>query len=237
MRSKNLTLSCKYLATLFLLTGWTVAEQPAKSHSDDPLKVVLERLDRTAAEFRSAEADFEWDAYQRVTEESEKQRGRVYFRKAGSETQMAADVTEPAPAKTVLFAGGKVQLYRPNIGRLDVYGTGKSNGAFEGFLVLGFGGSGRDLLKSFDVTYGGTEKINEVDTDRLELIPKGNKLRGMFNHIELWIDDRGVSIQQKLISPEGDYRLNRYSNVVLNKKIADSAFKLKISGKTQVVTH
>src|ERR1700676_385630 len=237
MQTQNLFLCCRYLSVLLLLTGCISAQQATKSTPDDRLKMVLERLDRTAAKFRSAEADFEWDQYQKIVDETEKQHGEVYFRKVGDDTQMVAEVSDPPPPKTVLFTEGKVQLFRPKNNHVDVYSTGKNKEAFESFLVLGFGGSGRGMLKSFEVTYGGPDKIDGADTDRLELVPKSDKVKGMFNHIELWIDARGISIQQKLISPEGDYRLNRYSNVVLNKKVSDNVFKLKTNSKTQFDIH
>lgn len=237
MQTQSRFLCCKRLCVLLLLTGCVSAQQATTSQPDDRLKMVLERLDRTAAKFRSAEADFEWDQYQKVVDEIEKQRGKVSFRKAGDDTQMVAEVTDPPPPKIVLFSEGKVQLFQPNTNHVDVYSTGKNREAFESFLVLGFGGTGRDMLKSFDVTYGGTDKIDGVDTDRLELVPKSDKVKGMFNHIELWIDARGISIQQKLISPEGDYRLNKYSNIVLDKKLSDNLFKLKTNSKTQIDIH
>jgi outer membrane lipoprotein-sorting protein len=237
MQTQNLFLRRKYLCVLFLLTGCVSAQQATKSQPDDRLKMVLERLDRTAAGFRSAEADFEWDQYQKVVDETDKQHGKVCFRRVGDDTQMVANVSDPPPSKTVLFTEAKVQLFQSNTNHVDVYSTGKSKEAFESFLVLGFGGSGRDMLKSFDVTYGGPDKIDGVDTDRLELVPKSDKVKGMFNHIELWIDARGISIQQKLISPEGDYRLNKYSNIVLDKKLSDNLFKLKTNSKTQVDIH
>jgi len=44
-----------------------------------------------------------------------------------------------------------------------------------------------------------------------------------------------VSVQQQFITADGDYRLAKYTNIVLNGKISDDAFKLKTSGKTTVV--
>ena len=150
---------------------------------------------------------------------------------------MAAYVTDPAPAKTVLFGGGKVQLYQVNTDHVDVYDTSKNSEAVESFLVLGFGGTGQDMVKSFEVSYAGFEKVNGADTDKLELVPKTEKVKGMLSHIELWIDSRGISVQQKFVWPEGDYRLACYTNIVLNKKIADSVFKLKTSGNVRLDNH
>lgn len=240
------TALCVLAVALLWLTGPVSAQQPAASQSSE-LQGVFARLDKTALEFRSAEASFEWDQYTKAVDEMDKQQGKVYFRKAGGKVEMFAHVIAPADApensaasaaeKFVLFSGGKVQLFQPSADHLDIYGTGKSNEAVESFLVLGFGGSSRDMLKLFDVAYGGREKVDGADTDRLELTPKAEKIKSMFSQIELWIDSRGISIQQKLITPEGDYRLNKYSDIVLNQKIPDSVFKLKTTSKTTVESH
>ena len=58
----------------------------------------------------------------------------------------------------------------------------------------------------------------------------------MFNLITLWIDPAiGVSVQQRFDEPSGDYRLTKYSNIQVNKKISNDVFKLKTSGKTKIV--
>jgi outer membrane lipoprotein-sorting protein len=104
-------------------------------------------------------------------------------------------------------------------------------------MVLGFGGSGKDMLKSFDVKYIAAEKLNGIDTAKLELVPKSVKGRNMFDHIWLWVDtSRGVSVQQQLFDPSGDYRVAKYSDIQLNQRIPDSAFKLKTTGKTKFVS-
>jgi outer membrane lipoprotein-sorting protein len=103
--------------------------------------------------------------------------------------------------------------------------------------VLGFGGSGHDLLKSFDVKYLGTEKVGEFNSAKLDLTPKSQKVRNTFAHIVLWIDPaRGVSLQQQLFEPSGDYRLAKYSTIELNQKISDSVFKIKTTPKTKTVS-
>jgi outer membrane lipoprotein-sorting protein len=202
-----------------------------------PLQQVLGRMDQTAANFRTTQATFVWDQYQKVVDETDTQKGTVYFRRSGNEVQMAADISDPAPPKYVLFTDSRVEVYQPKIDQVTRYNTGKDRSAFEGFLVLGFGGSGQDMLKSFTVSYIGTEKVNGVDTAKLELVPKSQKVRNTFDLIRLWIDPaRGVSVQQQLFAPSGDYRLAKYSDIQLNQKIPDDRFKLKTTGKTKVVS-
>ena len=194
-------------------------------------------MDQTAANFRTTQASFVWDQYQKVVDETDTQKGTVYFRRVGNEIQMAADISDPTSPKYVLFTDSKVEFYQPKIDQVTRWNTGKDRAAFESFLVLGFGGSGKDMLKSFDVSYIGTEKVDGVDTAKLELVPKSLKVRNTFDHIWLWIDpSRGVSVQQQLFAPSGDYRLAKYSDIQLNQKIPDTAFKLKTTGKTKFVS-
>ena len=84
--------------------------------------------------------------------------------------------------------------------------------------------------------FGGMEQVDGVNAARLDLTPKSTRVKGMFQTISLWIDPaRGVSVQQKFLEPSGDYRVAKYSNIQINKKISNDVFKLKTTGKTKVV--
>jgi outer membrane lipoprotein-sorting protein len=231
---------CRQISWGFAITislAVALAQQPAPTQASDEPQRVLKQMDQTAANFRTTQAAFVWDQYQRVVDEHDIQKGTVYFRRAGNEIEMAADVSDPTPPKYVLFTDSKVEVYQPKIDQVTRYNTGKDRATVESFLVLGFGGSGRDMLKSFDVKYIGTEKVEGIDTAKLELVPKSEKGRNMFNRIWLWVDaSRGVSVQQQLFEPSGDYRLAKYSDIQLNQKIPDAAFKLKTTSKTKVVS-
>ncbi len=197
---------------------------------------VLAQMDTAAKNFRSTEASFVWDQYQKVIDETETQKGRIFFRRQDGETQMAADISEP-DKKYILYSGGKVQVYQPKIDQVTEYNTGKNRSDLESCLVLGFGGSGQDLLKSYDVKYQGPETVGGTKAEKLELIPKSARLRNNIASIVLWIDPaRGVSVQQQFFEPGGDYRLAKYSDIELNQKLPDSAFKLKTTGKTRMVS-
>src|SRR5580704_7340245 len=150
-------LSWGFAIIISLLTA-SAQQQPS-----DELQRVLHQMDQTAADFRATQAAFVWDQYQKVVDEHDLQKGMVYFRRVGNEIQMAADITNPEAPKYVLFTDSKVELYQPKIDQVTRYNTGKDRAAFESFLVLGFGGSGKDLVKSFDVKYLGTEKVGGVD--------------------------------------------------------------------------
>ena len=208
---------------------------------DAALQKVLSQMDETAANFHTAQADFAWDQFQQVVNEHDLQKGKIYFRRNGKDTQMVAEISEHNAQpiqKTLLYSDGKVQVYEPKVERVTVYSPGKNKSDVESFLVLGFGGSGREMVKAFDVKYLGTEKVDGVDTAKLELVPKSSRVRGMFDRFILWVDPaRGVSLQQQAFEPAtGDYRLTKYSKIQLNQKLPDNVFKLKTTGKTKFVT-
>lgn len=226
---------CRQMSWAFAVVV-SVLVASAQTPNSDELQRVLSQMDQTAASFRAAQAAFVWDQYTKIVDDHDIQKGTVYFRRAGNEIQMAADIREPA-LKYVVFTEGKVQFYQPSMDQVTTFNTSKDRAAVESFLVLGFGGSGKDMLKSFDVKYLGAEKLNGIDTAKLELVPKSVKGRNMFDHIWMWVDiSRGVSVQQQLFNPSGDYRLAKYSDIQLNQKIPDSVFKLKTTSKTKFVS-
>ncbi len=200
------------------------------------LESVLQTMDATAAHFQTAEADFEWDQYQKVVDEHDLQKGTVYYRRSGQEIEMLADIKEP-DRKYVLYKNGKLQVYQPKIEQVIEYSTGANHGDIESWLVLGFGGSGQDLKKSFDVSFEGEETIDNFATAKLHLIPKSEKVRNYFSEAFLWIDlKRGISVEQKFMQSQGDSRTARYSAIKLNGKINNDVFRLKTTGKTKFVS-
>jgi outer membrane lipoprotein-sorting protein len=214
---------------LFVLTSFAQS-------SNSKLDNVLKKMDAAAANFHSAEANFVWQQYQRVVDETDTQTGTVYYRKAGSDIEMMAEVKQP-DHKEVLYKDGKLQVYQPKMNEVMEYSAGANRNELESYLVLGFGGSGQDLAKSFDLTYEGEENIDNQPTAKLQLIPKSQKVRNIFPQIFLWIDPRrGISLQQKFMQGEGDWRTAKYSDVKIPAKIGNDVFQLKTNKKTQFVS-
>jgi outer membrane lipoprotein-sorting protein len=204
-------------------------------------------MDAAAAAFHTTQADFEWDRYERVIDEvDDVQSGTIYFRRTGKgEIEMKAEIKmigsslsalKPEP-KFVLFSNGKIQVFQPKPNQVTVYDAGKNRADVESYLVLGFGASGQDLVKSYEVSYLGPETINNVATAKLQLIPKSVRVKNNIARILLWIDlERGISIQQQFFEPQGDYRLAKYSLIRVNEKIPNEVFELKTNSKTQTIS-
>ncbi len=221
---------------LLLLAGCLLLAWPARLAAQESLEAVLSRMDKAAADFRTAQADFSWDQYQKVVDETDVQKGTIYFRRLGENLHMVADITVP-DRKYLLFADGTVQLYQPKIDQVTVYKTGKNKAEVESFLALGFGGRGHDLARTFDVKLLGAETVDKVPTQKLELVPKSAKMRANFDRILLWIDmARGLSVQQQFFEPNsGNFRLVKYFNIQLNQKLNDDLFRLKTTKKTKFI--
>ncbi len=218
----------------------------AKPADSANLDAVLKKMDAAAASFRTTQAEFEWDTYEKVIDEvDDYEKGTIYYRRVGKEIEMMADVKvagsdpknlKPEP-KFVFFSKGKVRMYQPKPDQVTEFDLGNHRSELESYVVLGFGGSGQDLVKTFEVAYAGPETINGIATAKLELTPRAEKVRNTYKQIFLWIDlDRGISLQQQAFQPDGNFRLAKYSSIRVNEKIPDDAFKLKTTSKTQTIT-
>jgi outer membrane lipoprotein-sorting protein len=220
------------LAGITVLSSIGAAQGPGAASLDS----VLQKMDAAAANFQTTQADFVWDQYQRVVDETDTQKGTVYYRRSGKEIEMMADIKEPEQ-KFLLYKDGKLQVYQPKIEQVIQYTAGANHNEIESYLVLGFGGSGQDLKNSFDVTYQGEETIDNIATAKLHLTPKSEKVRNYFTEAFLWIDlNRGISLQQKFMQSQGDYRLAKYSAVNVHAKLSNDVFRLKTTGKTKFVS-
>jgi outer membrane lipoprotein-sorting protein len=240
------TASSRTAQAAFDCSFFRVAESPQGKNSDS-LDAVLKKMDAVSASFHTTQAEFEWDTYEKVIDEVDDfQTGTIFYRKGAKDIEMMAEVKKagtsvsalkPEP-KFVLFSDGKIRMYQPKVDQVTEFDLGKNRSEFESYLVLGFGGSGQDLQKAFDVTYVGPETINGAATAKLHLVPKSEKVRNTYSEIFLWIDlDKGISIQQQFFQPQGDYRLAKYFDVQVNgKKIPDDVFKLKTTSKTQTIS-
>jgi outer membrane lipoprotein-sorting protein len=241
----------KRLSLIFPLVMAALMPVGASSQESKPadpaaLDSVLRKMDAVAANFTTAQANFQWETYQKVIDEVvDYQTGIIYYRKSNKQIEMMAEVKRAGSSassmkdepKFVLLSGGKVRLYQPKTDQVTEFDLGKNQSDFESYIVLGFGASGQDLQKNFGVTYMGPETIDGVKTAKLQLIPKSQKVKNTYSQIFLWIDlDRGVSVQQQLFQPQGDYRLAKYSQIKLHDKVSDDVFKLKTTSKTQTVT-
>jgi outer membrane lipoprotein-sorting protein len=191
------------------------------------LTKTLSQMDAASAKFKSLQADFVWDEFQAVVQEDDLQSGTIYFVRHGGSTNVAADIQKPA-AKKLTFDGSDLMIYTPGSNEELIYSAAKNKDQVEGFLTLGFGGSGSDLQKNWDVTCDGTETIAGTQTVKLGLIAKQDSVKSMFSKVTIWIDPtRAISLKQVFAQPSGDKRTNTFTNIKENGSVDAGVFKIK----------
>lgn len=211
------------------------AETKASPSGADDLKSVLAKMNQSAGGFRSAQGDFEFETYQRLVEEKDTQKGRIYFRRNKNGVDAAFDIEGPAP-KQVVYKDGKLQIFEKKINQVTERDVAKNKSDVEAFLSLGFGARGDELLRDYDVKLDGWETVDGAKTAKLDLTPRNPKLLQTYNKILLWIDpERDVLVKQQFFERSGDYRLAHYTGMKLNGKISDDVFRLKANGNTRTI--
>ena len=217
------------------LFAFLFASVTPKSAAQD-LKTVLAKLDAAAANFHSTSADFEFDSIQTdPVPDKDVQKGTVYYERNGKDFQMAAHIEEenskPIP-KIYAFSKGVFRLYEKVPNQVTIY----KNDKLGGYLLLGFGASGKDLSEKWDITYGGEETIDGVKTEKLDLVPKDPGVRKNLVKVTVWMDTaRGVSLKQVFDQGEGQSRVCVYFNFKFNQPLPSSVFAFKTDSKTQTV--
>ena len=219
----------------FLLTGAAILSlslAPLLSAQDK--QTALSKLDAAAANFHTVSADFQFDSI--VTDpvpDKTIQKGTVYYSRRGSDFQIGAHISEengkPVP-KVYTYSKGVFRLYEKLVNQVTTY----KNDKLGEYLLLGFGASGKELQKVWDITYVGQEKINGVNTDKLELVPKDPAARKNLPKVTVWMDTpHAVSLKQVFDQGEGQSRVCVYSNFKFNQPLPSEAFTFKTDSKTQ----
>ncbi len=196
-------------------------------------------MDTASAKFHSAQADFQWDQFESVVSSTDTQAGSIYYLRSGTSTNVAVDVqtADGQPSKKyIVFSDGVLKFYQPQIDQMTVMRAGNNQNQWESYLTIGFGGSGSDLKKSWNITDQGMETIDGVQTAKLDLVSKSAAVRNNFSHVTIWVDPtRAISLKQIFFEPSGDSKTAYYRNIHYNKPIPSSVFKIKTDSKTQVI--
>src|SRR5438874_1816805 len=133
-------------ALLFSLSGFAQKPAPASTDGGGDLEAVLAKMDNASANFKSAQANFQWDQYQKVVDETDVQKGQVYFRRNHNGIDAAFHITSPG-AKSIVFKDGKLRMYEPKIEQNPERDDGENQADVEGFVSLGCGGHGTEWRK------------------------------------------------------------------------------------------
>ena len=217
---------------------------PLAAPAQSQLNSVLSQMDAASAHFKSAQADVKYDNYTRVVNDHDIETGSIYIERSGSTEHMGAVFynTDPSgkpastPARIINFDGATLRIFTVGTNQVDLFKAGANQARYDSFLTLGFGGSGKDLQRAWNITDQGPDTVDRVKTEKLDLISKDPSVKNMFTHITIWIDPtRGVSLKQVFYAPNGDNRTANYTNIHLNGSINRKPYE--ISKKATVIPH
>jgi outer membrane lipoprotein-sorting protein len=201
------------------------------------LESVLHKLDTAAANFHSTTADFEFDSVQTdPIPDKDIQKGTVYYERKGSAFQIGIHIREvngKVVPKIITVSRGVFKLFERMVNQVT---TSTKVSKYEGYLGLGFGASGKDLANKWDIKYEGSEKINNVETEKLELVAKDPSILKLFPKVTIWIDpERAVTLKQVFDEGPGQSRTCLYSNIKVNQPLPPDAFTFKTDSQTQFI--
>jgi len=205
----------------------------------EDLKTVLAQLNTAAARFHSASASFEQT--NEMTEpipDKEVLNGSIYCDRKGKARQLGIHIATDngkAVPKVITVKGDVFSMYEKLTNQVT---TSKGAGKYEGYLSIGFGGSGDDLEANWNITYHGSETVDGVKVAKLDLVPKDPEALKVFRKVTIWIDpERGVSLKQFFDQGQGQSRTITYSNIKVNQSLPGDAFSFKTDSKTQFINH
>jgi hypothetical protein len=221
MKTVHRILKFAFSAVLF------VALLPVQPTRAEDLAGVLAKLDAAAKDFHTTTAAFEFDTIQTdPIPDKDVMTGTAYYDRTGTHFQMAAHITSDnshSAAKTYIFSGGV--LRESDTGKESDAKSYTQAGKYESYLMLGFGASGSQLAEKWEIKYLGTEKIDGVSTDKLELVAKDPAIRKNIPKVDIWLDtSRAVSLKQVFDEGEGQSRICYYTNIKVNQPLPKGAF-------------
>jgi outer membrane lipoprotein-sorting protein len=203
----------------------------------DKLQTVLQQLDVAAANFHSTTADFEFDSVQTdPIPEKDIQNGVVYYERKGSAFQMGVHIREfngKVVPKVLIVSRGVTKLYEKLLNQVTTFSKAAK---YEDYMELGFGASGKELADKWHIKYMGSEEVDGVKTEKLELVAKDPAVLKMLPKVDVWVDTaRGVSLKQVFDEGGGQSRICHYYNIKTNQPLPADAFTFKTDPKTQLI--
>jgi outer membrane lipoprotein-sorting protein len=193
---------------------------------NDNLQQVLARMDKAASAFKSMTAQVSYLTHTDVLNDDTTEVGTVTMKKVqAGEVQGRVDFTAPDP-KIITFEKRHIQEYLPKIKTLQVFDLARHGEQLDKFLMIGFGTSGMELAKDYDVSMLGTEN----GAIHLQLVPKAAEARQYVQKVELWIPEQGdpYPLREKIFEPSRDYYLATYSDEKINPPLQPDALQLKL---------
>jgi len=200
------------------------APQPAGT-----LDAVFARMDQAAAAFKGLTADIRQVSHTEVVNKDDIEEGTITVRRAKpKDTRILVNFSKTSQAQHQI-AGGKYLSYNPKTGEAQEADLDKaSRNLVNQFMLLAFGSNSGELKSAYTIRFGGPDTVDGEKTTRLEMIPKSADILKYIKRCDMWISEKGMTLQQKFDEGQGDYLLATYAHMKVNPNIPESAVKLEL---------
>jgi len=206
----------------------------AATAAEHTLADAMGKMDQAAAGFKGLSANVEYVSHMEAIHEDDSEIGTMLVKRPNPNSLHVKIAIEKPDPKVAVTDGKRVDVYYPRSGEAETILLDHRKSQVNMILALGFGGTSKDLLRSYDVTLIGPDTIGGESAMRLELIPKTKDMLEQWKKIELWISDKtGYTLQQKFYDRGKDYTLITYTKIQPNPEIPESAFNLPKGTKRQ----
>jgi outer membrane lipoprotein-sorting protein len=204
----------------------------APPSAKDDLQDLLARMDKAASTFKAMAAQVTYVTHTDVLNEDNTETGTAMMQKVqAGEVIGRVDFVNPDP-HIVFFEKRHVQRYFPKIKTLEVWDLEKNGEQLDKFVMIGFGTSGGELAKDYDMAVLGADALKGQPGKfvHVRLNPKSVEAREYVKNLELWIPEEGdpYPVREKILAPSGDYRLVTYSDLKINPPLPADALQLKL---------
>jgi len=228
-----------YLAVSVCLELTALTSLAAPPDARENLQALLTRMDKAASGFKAMTAQVTYVTHTDALNEDDTEIGTAVMQKVQSgEVGGLVEFTSPDP-HTVHFEKRRLEIYRPKIKQLEVYDLEKNGEQLDKFVMIGFGTSGAELAKDYDMTILGVEPLKGQPARfvHARLIPKSAEARQYMKSLELWIPEQGDPYpeREKILQPSGDYLLISYSDLKINSTLKPDALQLKLGAGVKTV--
>ncbi len=227
-----------YAAILRLLLAFAVfsPDLNAQNKNEAALKQVLKQMEAVSKSFRGFAADFSKKKYTEIldlydTPES----GEFYYSRADDgSTLLREEVKKPAP-KITTVKDGIVKIYEPRINQAKIHQLGKYRNLLEEYTAHIHAPSPATLQEVYNISYLGSESIEETQCWILLLEPKSSDVKAYIKSITLWIKNtNAIVIQYRLEEPNQDFLQVNYFAEKLNPKIDKSKFEQQLPSRVKI---
>ena len=192
---------------------------------------IISRMDAAGAKFHDMSARVRQVSYTKVIDDKSEQTGSVQMMKvAPGEIKGLVEFTSP-DHKYYLFEKRTLKTYTPNIDTVQIIDLGKHGEELDQFLSIGFGTTGKELAKAYQVEVANDNSV--AGTTLVKLTPTAPEVQKYLSHIDLWLSDQNYPVREKLWEPSGDTVTVYYTDVRINPPIAANSFRLPVKPTTK----